>query len=261
MHVVARLHEEPHEADGLVGGDAPVTPTTTNIAPVFQVAPLAGWSELPSEDGMPRGTGCRGRGGSRAGGGVGRAPPSARRAGRRCPAPRCVTVPAATPRAASPLSRRARRRREPGRPASVAGSVGGMCTVVIHVPRVRVSRFDCWPSAMRSETARGEDSGRGGRSAAASSVCATTARAVRGSPSTPGAGRLAVLLNRDDLSGRPDHEVVSRGGIPLDAVGSASRTVRRRAASTWSRWMPRERISPSGTASKPGARGSRPAPT
>lgn len=35
----------------------------------------------------------------------------------------------------------------------------------------------------------------------------------------PGAGRLAVLLNRDDLSGRPDHEVVSRGGIPLDAVG------------------------------------------
>lgn len=35
----------------------------------------------------------------------------------------------------------------------------------------------------------------------------------------PAAGRLAVLLNREDLSSRGDHEVVSRGSIPLDAVG------------------------------------------
>lgn len=34
----------------------------------------------------------------------------------------------------------------------------------------------------------------------------------------PHAGRLAVLLNREDLSGRADDEVVSRGGIPLDAL-------------------------------------------
>jgi hypothetical protein len=34
----------------------------------------------------------------------------------------------------------------------------------------------------------------------------------------PAAGRLAVLLNREDLSGRADDEVVSRGSIPLDAV-------------------------------------------
>ncbi|MFZ8756986.1 NRDE family protein [Microbacterium sp. HMH0099] len=32
------------------------------------------------------------------------------------------------------------------------------------------------------------------------------------------AGRLAVLLNREDLSDRRDDEVVSRGGIPLSAV-------------------------------------------
>ncbi|WP_285135931.1 NRDE family protein [Microbacterium sp. lyk4-40-TSB-66] len=35
----------------------------------------------------------------------------------------------------------------------------------------------------------------------------------------PVAGRLAVLLNRQDLSTRSDDEVVSRGAIPLDAVG------------------------------------------
>lgn len=35
----------------------------------------------------------------------------------------------------------------------------------------------------------------------------------------PGAGRLAVLLNREDLSDRGDDEVVSRGSIPLEAVG------------------------------------------
>ncbi|MFJ4038298.1 NRDE family protein [Microbacterium sp. NPDC090007] len=34
----------------------------------------------------------------------------------------------------------------------------------------------------------------------------------------PIARRLAVLLNREDLSGRGDDEVVSRGAIPLDAV-------------------------------------------
>ncbi|WP_144833953.1 NRDE family protein [Microbacterium sp. BH-3-3-3] len=36
----------------------------------------------------------------------------------------------------------------------------------------------------------------------------------------PDAGRLAVLLNREDLSARRDDEVVSRGSIPLDAVGA-----------------------------------------
>ena len=36
----------------------------------------------------------------------------------------------------------------------------------------------------------------------------------------PAAHRLAVLLNREDLSDRGDDEVVSRGGVPLDAVGT-----------------------------------------
>ncbi|GAA1944755.1 NRDE family protein [Microbacterium aquimaris] len=34
----------------------------------------------------------------------------------------------------------------------------------------------------------------------------------------PDAGRLAVLLNRADISERTDEEVASRGGLPLDAV-------------------------------------------
>jgi len=36
----------------------------------------------------------------------------------------------------------------------------------------------------------------------------------------PTAQRLAVLLNREDLSDRRDDEVVSRGSVPLDAVGA-----------------------------------------
>ncbi|WP_082450432.1 NRDE family protein [Microbacterium sp. Leaf203] len=36
----------------------------------------------------------------------------------------------------------------------------------------------------------------------------------------PAAHRLAVLLNRQDLSDRPDDGLVSRGGVPLDAVGA-----------------------------------------
>ena len=38
----------------------------------------------------------------------------------------------------------------------------------------------------------------------------------------PAAGRLAVLLNRADVSTRPESELVSRGGIVLDAVGGRS---------------------------------------
>ena len=38
----------------------------------------------------------------------------------------------------------------------------------------------------------------------------------------PRAGRLAVLLNRADVSTRPESEVVSRGGIVLDAVAGHS---------------------------------------
>lgn len=34
----------------------------------------------------------------------------------------------------------------------------------------------------------------------------------------PGLGRVAVLLNRADLSDRPESELVSRGGVVLDAV-------------------------------------------
>ena len=38
----------------------------------------------------------------------------------------------------------------------------------------------------------------------------------------PGAGRLAVLLNRADESTRPESELVSRGGIVLDSVAGRS---------------------------------------
>lgn len=38
----------------------------------------------------------------------------------------------------------------------------------------------------------------------------------------PGAGRLAVLLNRADVSTRPESELVSRGGIVLDSVSGRS---------------------------------------
>jgi len=38
----------------------------------------------------------------------------------------------------------------------------------------------------------------------------------------PGAGRLAVLLNRADIDTRPEAELVSRGGIVLDAVAGRS---------------------------------------
>ncbi|WP_019182163.1 NRDE family protein [Microbacterium yannicii] len=38
----------------------------------------------------------------------------------------------------------------------------------------------------------------------------------------PDAGRLAVLLNRADVSDRPESEIVSRGGIVLDSVAGRS---------------------------------------
>lgn len=38
----------------------------------------------------------------------------------------------------------------------------------------------------------------------------------------PGSGRLAVLLNRADVSQRPESELVSRGGIVLDSVAGHS---------------------------------------
>ncbi|HET8928982.1 MAG TPA: NRDE family protein [Microbacterium sp.] len=38
----------------------------------------------------------------------------------------------------------------------------------------------------------------------------------------PARGRLAVLLNRADTSTRPESELVSRGGIPLDSVSGVS---------------------------------------
>ncbi len=38
----------------------------------------------------------------------------------------------------------------------------------------------------------------------------------------PGTGRLAVLLNRADVSSRPESELVSRGGIVLDSVAGRS---------------------------------------
>jgi hypothetical protein len=40
----------------------------------------------------------------------------------------------------------------------------------------------------------------------------------------PAAGRLAVLLNRADVSTRPESELVSRGGIVLDSVAGRSPT-------------------------------------
>ena len=105
------------------------------------------------------------------------------------------------------------------RPNPRPGSVEQMCTVVIDVPGmpgepVRLlavrdeDRHRPWRGLGRWWPERGgvlgvRDDRAGGAWLAVD----------------PDAGRLAVLLNREDLSDRGDDEVVTRGGVPLDAVG------------------------------------------
>ncbi|MDQ1121487.1 hypothetical protein QE412_000060 [Microbacterium trichothecenolyticum] len=99
-----------------------------------------------------------------------------------------------------------------------AGSVDAMCTVVIDIP---ASAAD----PVRLLAVRDEDRDRpwrglgpwwperGGILGVRDDRAGGAWLAVDSA-----AGRLAVLLNREDLSGRGDDEVISRGGIPLDAV-------------------------------------------
>lgn len=127
-----------------------------------------------------------------------------------------------------PTARGQRRRPYPGggdrAPAApttgVAGSVDGMCTVVIHVPRAAGEpvRLLAVRDEERDRPWRGLGPWwpeRGGILGVRDDRAGGAWLAV-----DPGARRLAVLLNREDLSDRSDAEVVSRGSIPLDAVGA-----------------------------------------
>ncbi|AOX46805.1 hypothetical protein BJP65_14205 [Microbacterium sp. BH-3-3-3] len=111
------------------------------------------------------------------------------------------------------------KKRTAPRPNPRPGSVEQMCTVVIDVPGmpgepVRLlavrdeDRHRPWRGLGRWWPERGgvlgvRDDRAGGAWLAVD----------------PDAARLAVLLNREDLSDRGDDEVVTRGGVPLDAVG------------------------------------------
>ncbi len=98
-----------------------------------------------------------------------------------------------------------------------------MCTVVIHVP----SSAD---GATRVLAVRDEDPGRPwnplGRWWPEPHHGVVGVRDVRAGgawlAADPEAGRLAVLLNRADVSSRPESELVSRGGIVLDSVAGRS---------------------------------------
>lgn len=110
-------------------------------------------------------------------------------------------------------------------PGSSAGSVGEMCTVVIDVPRES-------GRPVRMLAVRDEDRNRPWRGLGEWWPDQPGVHGVRDDRAggawlavDPAARRLAVLLNREDLSERSDDEVVSRGGIPLQSVaGSLTET-------------------------------------
>lgn len=100
----------------------------------------------------------------------------------------------------------------------VAGSVGRVCTVVIDVPAQP-------GESVRLLAVRDEDRDRPWRGLGPWWPEYRGVLGVRDDRAggawlavDPEAARLAVLLNREDLSNRSDDEVVSRGGIPLAAV-------------------------------------------
>lgn len=98
-----------------------------------------------------------------------------------------------------------------------------MCTVVIHVP-------DDETEPTRLLAVRDEDPARPwnplGRWWPEADAGVVGVRDVRAGgawlAADPAAGRLAVLLNRADVTGRPESEIRSRGGIVLDAVAGRS---------------------------------------
>ncbi|KZE41833.1 NRDE family protein [Microbacterium sp. T32] len=96
-----------------------------------------------------------------------------------------------------------------------------MCTVVVDVPRES-------GQPVRVLAVRDEDRNRPWRRLGAWWPEQPAVRGIRDEraggawlAADPRAGRLAVLLNREDLSGRSDDEVVSRGGIPLQSVAGS----------------------------------------
>ncbi len=97
-----------------------------------------------------------------------------------------------------------------------------MCTVIIRIP-------DAAEDAVRLVAIRDEDPGRPweplGESWPQTHPGVVGVRDVRAGgawlAADPSAGRLAVLLNRADVSTRPESELVSRGGIVLASVAGA----------------------------------------
>ncbi|MFT4220753.1 MAG: NRDE family protein [Microbacterium sp.] len=97
-----------------------------------------------------------------------------------------------------------------------------MCTVVIRVP-------DRAGDAVRLLAVRDEDPGRPwlplGESWPDTHPGVVGVRDVRAGgawlAAAPASGRLAVLLNRADVSDRPESELVSRGGIVLTSVAGS----------------------------------------
>ena len=109
---------------------------------------------------------------------------------------------------------------------SAAGDRGASAAHVHrHHPRRRVSRptrSGCSPSATRIRLGRGTRSARGGPTRTRGGRCPRRPRRRRMARRRSCEHRLAVLLNRDDLSDRSEDELVSRGSIVLASVAGSS---------------------------------------
>ncbi|MFT3798608.1 NRDE family protein [Microbacterium sp.] len=97
-----------------------------------------------------------------------------------------------------------------------------MCTVIIRVPAARGEAVHLL--AVRDEDPQRAWDPLGARWPELPGVVGVRDARAGGAwlAADPDAGRLAVLLNRADVSRRPEEELVSRGGIALASVAGAS---------------------------------------